>query len=387
MNTSYSKPQEFSRRLSLLLLCLGPGLLLASPGNGADVRVEPTGRMVQARAGHTATLLPSGKVLVVGGAGADAYLATAELYDPATGNWALTTDLPAPRAGHTATLLQNGLVLVAGGEDANFEPLETAVLYDWTTQTWTATGSLNVARLGQTATLLPDSRVLVAGGQGQVEPELSSAKVYDPTSGTWSVTEDMLTSRRYHTATLLLNGKVLVAGDDHTGHPNQTELYDPVTGSWAYTGHLRTGRAYQTATLLPDGNVLVVGGHQTNPPGRVLASTELYDPATGLWSPGGAVRPNAGHWLHTETLLADGTVLVVGGRRDFTPYSFSQIVSYDAVGKSWMVVGELNQARWGHTATLLQNGSVLVAGGVRSFDAPAPIAIAELIEPAIVPLR
>ena len=91
VNTSHSKPQKFSRRFWLLLLSLGSGLLLASPGNAADFQVEITGAMAQPRFNHTATLLPNGKVLVVGGTGFDGIppsvvLFTAELYDPATGN-------------------------------------------------------------------------------------------------------------------------------------------------------------------------------------------------------------------------------------------------------------------------------------------------------------
>ena len=68
--------------------------------------------MAAARTFHTATLLPSGKVLVAGGGGENS---TAEIYDPATGSFSTTSGMEIGRSGHTATLLPNGSVLVAGG--------------------------------------------------------------------------------------------------------------------------------------------------------------------------------------------------------------------------------------------------------------------------------
>jgi hypothetical protein len=72
--------------------------------------------MTTARAEHTATLLRDGKVLIAGGTGAGSQqLASAELYDPATGTFSNATDLVAGRRQHTATLLPDGTVLIAGG--------------------------------------------------------------------------------------------------------------------------------------------------------------------------------------------------------------------------------------------------------------------------------
>ena len=266
-------------------------------------------------ADHTATLLTNGKVLVAGGLtvltvnGSRGFnylgsTGSAELYDPATGVWTYTGSLVTARYSHSATLLPNGKVLVAGGlnyNGSNYVTLASAELYDPATGHWTATGSLGAARDDHTATLLPNGKVLVAGG-GDIRAEL-----YNPVTGVWTYTGSLVTARASHTATLLPNGKVLVAGGSGTnGYLASAELYDPATGVWTYTGSLGAARYGHTATLLTNGKVLVVGGNIE------VSFAELYDPTTGAWSPTGSLGGD-GPVGHTATLLANGQVLVASG--------------------------------------------------------------------------
>jgi hypothetical protein len=108
-------------------------------------------------------VLSNGTVLVTGGFGNSENLASAELYDPASGTWATTGSLNTARYLHTATLLPNGKVLVAGGAHS-FSSLARTELYNPVNGTWTTIGSLNTARYGHTATLLSNGELLVAGG-------------------------------------------------------------------------------------------------------------------------------------------------------------------------------------------------------------------------------
>src|SRR5262249_4770129 len=82
-----------------------------------------------------------------------------------TAAWVLTGSLSFPRVtGHTATLLPSGKVLVAAGVNMWMGPLDTSELYDPATGTWAPPGQMAVRRLDHTATLLPSGKVLVAGG-------------------------------------------------------------------------------------------------------------------------------------------------------------------------------------------------------------------------------
>ena len=269
-----------------------------------------TGSLNVARDYATATLLPSGEVLVAGGC----CVKQAELYDPTTGAWTVTGSLTTGRYLHSATLLQDGKVLVVGGlsgTGALAFSLATAELYDPATGMWTRTGSLHSARAAHTATLLPSGEVLVAGGcyGRRCGYGLASGELYDPTTGTWSLTGSMTMAHSAHTATLLPDGRVLAAGGNFAGAV--AEVYEPSTSTWTPTGSMSTRRAWFTATLLLTGRVLVAGGLSG------LASAELYDPSTGVWSATGSMT--TGRYEHTAVLLGSGQVLAAGGSNSTSP--------------------------------------------------------------------
>jgi hypothetical protein len=254
---------------------------------------------------------------------------------------------------------------------------------------WVPTGDLNTPRSGHTATLLSDGRVLVAGGRGPGNTALSSAELYDPATGTWTVTGSLSRPRSAHTATLLPNGKVLVVGGEDLygeeygptlGLAGTAELYDPATGMWSPTGNLNTPRFAFTATLLTTGKVLVAGGVDNSD--ASLNSSELYDPEIGTWSFTGDLI--TARFDHTATLLEDGTVLAVAGwTDDFFQTVTSDVELYDPITGSWSSAAGLHLARVLHTATRLQDGRVLVVGGYRTAPdyIPTSFSGAELYDP------
>jgi hypothetical protein len=146
------------------------------------------------------------------------------------------------RSGHTAKLLKNGTVLIVGRDASR----RTAEIYDPATGKFTPTGSLVVERSGNTTTLLLNGKVLVTGGVDRSENSLASAEIYDPETGAFSLTGTMSEPRGQHTATILKNGKVLVAGGGSGDYPSQTvhrsaDLYDPATGKFTPTGQMTVG--------------------------------------------------------------------------------------------------------------------------------------------------
>jgi len=341
-----------------------PATLSATPAGIAPGAWTATTNMAVARSGHTATLLPDGRVLVVGGGGEDTLLEggprspTAESFDPGTATWSAAARMIEARVWHSATLLLDGSVLVVGGSGG----LREAELFHPSTGEWIATGSTSTPQgSGHTATLLADGRVLVAGGNpGSEFDPLATAELYNPDSGRWTATASMATARSWHTATLLPDGRVLVVGggSDERGEqvPSATaELYDPSSGRWTATATMTTGRLGHTATLLPDGKVLVAGGDPGD--GTIAQSAELYDPSSGSWTATGSLTEAHG-FGHTATLLPDGTVLVAGGSAEL----------YDLSVGRWTTTDKMTDERYGHTATLLADGTVLVAGGFRDSD-------------------
>ncbi len=349
-----------------------------------------TGDLTTARQFHTATLLTNGKVLIAGGFAVPSDLrvpvssfpvhASAELYDPSTRTFAPTGNMTAARQGHTATLLPNGKVLIAGGHFAvNAEgapPLADTELYDPSTGTFTATGVMTTARWAHTATLLNNGRVLIAGGN--VNTPLSTAELYDPSTGTFTATGKMTIARSFYTASLLHNGKVLVSGgrleDDSTANP---ELYDPDTGTFSLTSvSAFQGVLAQTSSLLTTGKVLVTSEYYC----WYGDQAELYDPFTGTFDATGKMTTlRIGG---TATLLPDGKVLIAG-RDDLHNLRGGSAELYDPVTGKFVTSNDaLTQSMDGHTATLLPDGTVLLSGGWVCCG--VSLSLAETYRPALL---
>lgn len=290
---------------------------LYDPATGTFIR---TGNMIAARSNHTATLLPDGRVLIAGGVAVDYVYgvsdasdwATAELYDPSTGTFAATGNMTMPRSDHTATLLPDGRVLIIGGVHAGIGHIADyceAELYDPGLNTFSVTSNM----CGAPVTLLSDGRVLLAGSP-------TASILYDPRSATISRTggDTLLTDQ----AILLPNGKILEAGGNNDpGASALAEEYDPSSGVFIATGSMSAPRANYTATLLPDGKALIAGGRtaiSTTFSGAVgtlyfccVASADLYDPSTRAFTAMGNMTTPRNY--HTATLLRDGRILIAGG--------------------------------------------------------------------------
>ena len=301
----------------------------------------PAGSMVTPPQGeHAAVRLQDGRVLVVGGESRAGDFLSAQLYDPASGTWSATADMPGYTGGGAeAVLLRDGTVLV--GES----------VYDPASGTWTSTDSMapwSAWRLA-TVTALRDGEALVT--------KLDDARLYDPATGTWAPTGKMNVFREGAAATLLSDGTVLVAGGmvDVLGLTDSAEVYNPVTGSWTAIANMPAPGG-RPATLLRDGKVLVAGTAPADD-GGFQGVARVYDPATGIWTEL-AARPGAK--FNSAALLTDGTVLLT---QSWQAYEGCVTVDlYDQRTGSWTTVSGIPWCNVSSFTPLL-DGTVLVAGG------------------------
>lgn len=359
--SNYMQYQYLKPFLSLLI-CTFPVLSEAQPksAGGNWATINP---MFTARAIHIAVLMPNNKVLVAGGENQ----ATAELYDPAANSWSYAGGMSTPRSHYGAALLNNGQVLVVGGlhdNSASGVPLTTAELYNPTTGVWSSTGSMTNPRWIHSVTKLQNGKILVAGGcLDRTYNATATAEIYNPDIGTWSAAGNMNAPRRGHFAIALPNGKVLVAGGSNGGYLASAELYDPATNSWSNTGSMHASRyrhsAGNDALLLNNGQILVTGGETDG--GYILATAELYNPATGVWTATGNMH--TARRIHAASLLRNGKVLVAGGFITNSCPATATAELYDPSTGTWSDTNAMSSVNSFFTLTTLPNDKILAAGG------------------------
>jgi hypothetical protein len=336
-----------------------------------------SGAMSTNRSAFCATVLADGRVLVTGGYDATRELDSAEIWDPA-GNGGLgsftllSARMAVTRYRHTATLLPSGKVLITGGRDASFASRSTAELFDPSANGGaggfqTLAHAMTSARAEHVATALKDGRVLLTGGSsGSV---LASAETFDPATNHFTATGPLHYVRIHHTATLLDSGKVLITGGDQGGLGSSAELFDPAAasglGAFSDLPPMAVSRYFHAAALLKNGQVLITGGSN----GGLLFKTDLFNPmgngGAGTMAP--SVDMAAGRSGHAMAPLQDGRCLIVGGAVSSPTLDSRSTEWYDPalnVGSGGFQAGpSLIYGRSGHLALRLPSGAILVLGG------------------------
>ncbi len=269
-----------------------------------------TGSLAQARMNHTATLLDDGKVLIVGGtAPAGSLLDSAELYDPATGQFSPAGKLKYARSGHLASKYSAiGFtdVFVYGGigNDGWATNWEGWAEPD---NTFSSTGPMQPPYSAIPQPLpLADGTLDVVGGWNNNAPVASERLLLQPDGqDLFEPGQSLNVARGYAALASLPNGKgLLISGGANAFQQflASAEIRDPnPSGGWTLVsgdatcpgnpGCLLFPRGNHTATLLPDGRIFIAGGTGPSP----IAQTEFYDPATKTFSAGPIAPPQSEH--------------------------------------------------------------------------------------------
>jgi hypothetical protein len=360
-------------------------------------RLRPLANASVGRSRHLAIAQADGSALLMGGYASESTSipdsTTSEAFDPIAERFTAGPDLAFSALDGQDTVVlpqRTGFLLAGGGPNSGPSVGGPSSLlsqtFDPVAQRFVRSGNLQLDHSGTgSGTALGDGRALITGGG---TPAIRGAEVYDPDRRAWTEVSPMGVGRRSHTATLLNDGRVLIAGgltcctsdgqNFRETYTSSAELFDPATGRFTPTGSLGVARGFHQATLLSDGRVLISGGTgelSASDPPDLLARTEIYDPATGTFTPAGNLQ--VARVLHVAVLLSDGRVLDVGGvkasLRDPAAISLTEL--FDPRTGQWTQGPTLTPAWSGLTATRLGNGKVLLFGGEDAAGNPQPTAL------------
>ena len=352
--------------LVIALLGLAPLHSSASPPGYGTLKNLPA--MSFNRAGHTATTLPDGTVLLVGGfMEEEQQIAGVELFDPHALRFQTIDNLATPRQSHTATLLSDGRVLIVGGHSAHAPYLDSGEIFDPATRQFTSAGRMTASRGDHTALVLDDGRVALIGGIGTDRTILDSIEVFDPKSRAFSVAGKMTVPRMGHVSVLMRDGRILIAGGNIGRRATlkihgTAEIFDPRSGRSTPAADMFQARHKHDGVLLADGRVLVIGGSTEH---AVRSdSTEIYDPTRNTFTP--AATMNLARYKHRNAslLLSNGDVLIAGGA--------DQAELYDPGSGQFRLLQGSSQLHGYFSATAsLRKGRVLLTGGYAHPAAPS----------------
>ena len=332
------------------------------PTGGGESRLA----MTVPRAVHRATVLADGRVLVTGGCtlrGCDGFqrALASELFEPGDERFTPGPEMTTPRAGHTATLLRDGRVLLVGGYPGEGLPaLATAEVFDPTTNAFHGVGDLAVGRADHSATLMPDGRVLIAGGTTGKRDALSTTELFDPETDQFAAGSSLSSPRSGHAAVVTAGAVVLAGGtQDFVSAVDTTDVLRG--GTWAPGPQMGTPRVKHAAVKLPDDSLLIIGG-STDAEGReLLATTELLDIAAMRTEPGPELSEGQYKLEGAVTSLRDGRIVIAGGQR---------VDVYDPANGEISTMADPPVPRRSFVSASTLADGVLVAGGYDSGITP-----------------
>lgn len=382
-------PPEIGSTLHGTLLPSGRILVVGDQLNGADsyslaATFDPAtsswdlvGQIAQYPYPARMAALPDGRVLFTGGralviSATNNYVPESHLFEPVQGEWTSVPALPTALRGHSAVSLPDGRIVVIGGRGG--DTYQSAV---YALEPSATLAPLPAPRAYANAALLPNGQILVVGGFTAGDMPLTSVLAYDPVGNTWrTLPSPGASALRGASLTRLNDGRFLLACD------LTFQCFDPATETWSLARPLQFERHAHSATLLTDGRVLLAGG--ANWSGPLQATAEIVDPISNLSTRVADLKQARA--VHVAARLPDGKVMVSDGL--ILTSSLGTIEIYDPTTNQWEMVSQNRpQNYYGRATTLTSDGLLVAAGGLQSSNPFRPLAEVEYFDPSVLRWR
>ena len=281
--------------------------------------------------------------------------------------WAGNADIPIGGEGLSSCVI-GGKIYVLGGDNVNSESGEStnsAVLaYDPYKDTWSTRSPMPTPRFGATASAVNGSCYVIGGSQeqpGGEETAIATVEEYNPKTDTWRARAPLSQARTIG-GSAAVDNKIYVFGgiqsfEDEPPVLASVEIYDPASNSWTSGADMPTPRVAMGVAAL-NGSIYTVGGITSGFGVLNLDLVERYDPGQDSWTTA-ASMPMARFGLALSAV--DGALYATGGSADFS-IAFPTLEIYDPNSGSWSVGADISQARVLHSSVSL-DGQVYVFGG------------------------
>lgn len=286
------------------------------------------------------------------------------IFDPRNESYAHAGFVTQSRVGFAGNILPDDRIMLAGGTiqlpTSNPITNSTEIYTPGTTNTVPGPSMFH-ARLDPLSVNLSDGRVLIMGGRNATTNFVAQSEIYEPSNNSFRLSGVMPGRIMLATVTRLLDDRVLIVGINTNSTIAEVQIFDPATETFRMVSAAFTGRIGHQASLLADGRVIISGG-RSGSPNVALSSTVIFDPATEGFTSG----PNllVARFNFSSTTLPDGTVLIAGGQTNLASVPATVTTEiYDPVTGSISAGSNMMTNQYSHTAVLLGNGTVLFSGG------------------------
>jgi hypothetical protein len=311
------------------------------------IAVDPawgaTNNMAQGRYETYLVRLPTAKVFVAGGRGSTGYLATAEIFDPATMTWTLQSPMKTARADHSTVVMSDGRVMAVAG--SGITSLSSCEIWDPATNTWSDAASLPVTTWAN-GIVAVGGKVVLAGGAGNT----ANTYTFNEPAGPWTANVSKLSVGRYGLAGVAYSAtKAIFIGG------TTTDLYDSTTNTFSPGPALGGNRLYPAAVVLSSGRILIAGGNRLD--------ADLFEPPGSMSTIAGLTfaHEQGGEFMPALAAVAGDKAVLTGGYNTTINNVATDV--FNGATKSWTRGPDVTRPRHRALAMGLADGRGLVAAG------------------------